>query len=339
MATAAAISLNVEDRSSRASVPPHDIPRLMYYLGCMDSLGPRPRDPAALKVPRKLIDYANWRRLNFKDIRDLVGWCRLLAIDTAPVKDFVVCDVDKEVCGIAPKYSDCSFLGVSADFSVVSVGRSAIVTGSARGIGKKYVLFYLPRWLKRNYTDPLENVSLYHCMHCAGVEGTCRCKVEKCDRPGSSRCYILRPREHHFECDGCDDELYVTGVLYMCSACHNYGLCRPCYDERQVHDLTHPFKRSPSQERSLFCWLADKHPSRRWHPNRFRASIPCRRPFNEWGQGRRQQRCTVLGVSVVHRSRRPLPQQTIGSLHQRLERLGTLCPPRKPLLRKATSSF
>jgi len=242
METATAISLNVENRTSSATIPPHDVARLMYYLHCINSLGPRPRDPAMLRAPKKFTDYAKWSRLNFKDVRDLVGWCRLLAIDAAPAKDFVVCDLDREVCGQGPQKFDSIFLEVSADFSVVSVSRSAIVAGSAKGVGKKMVLFYLPRWLKKNYTDPLGNVSIYHCDHCSGIEGPCGCQVEKCDRPGVSQCYIRRPYEHTVDCDGCEDGVYVTGVFYKCSVCHDYGLCRQCYEERKIHDLTHPFE-------------------------------------------------------------------------------------------------
>ena len=240
MATAAAISLNVEDRTERASVPHHDVARLMYYLKSINSTGPERKDPKTL-VPKHLTDYANWNRLNSKDIRDLVKWCRRLAPTKSPAKDFTFCDINKEKCG-GPGQMSCAFLDVSADLSILAIGRGVIAAGVAEGVGKKCVLFYTPGWLKKNYTDPLQNVSIYHCVHCTGVERTCGCQVEKCDRPWTSRCYILRPHEHRFKCDGCDYEVYVTGVLYLCSLCPNYGLCRRCYEKRRIHDLTHPFE-------------------------------------------------------------------------------------------------
>jgi len=241
MAAAAAFAkLNVEDRTIATTIPRHDVAHLMYYLKSVNSLGRR-QDTTILRAPKNLTDYANWQRLSSKDIRDLVAWCRRLAPAKSPVKDFTVCDVDREVCGKTDK-SDCAFFKVSADIDIVAIGRNAMIAGAAKGVGGKHILFYTPEWLTKYYTDPLKNVSIYHCAHCTGVERGCRCQVEKCDRPWASRCYILRPHEHRFKCDGCKDELYVTGVLYMCSLCSNYGLCRRCYKERRIHDLTHPFQ-------------------------------------------------------------------------------------------------
>lgn len=243
MATAAAVSLNVQDRSTTVKVPSYDVPHLMYYLKSINSLGPKRDDPTRLKAPQHLTDYANWKHLSLKDIRDIASWSARLAPDKTPAKDFVVCDANLEVCG-KPGQSDAAFIEVSADFNVVSVGRGAVVAGSAKGIGKKFVLFYSPQWLKKFYTDPLAKVSRYHCVHCPGAEGPCGCQArdENCDRPGFSMCHILRSDEHNFKCDGCDDQRYVTGVLFKCMVCNDYGLCRRCYEDRQVHDLTHRFE-------------------------------------------------------------------------------------------------
>ena len=240
MATATALSLNVEDRTGeRAYIPPYDVARLMFYLKCMNSLGPQPKDSSRPSAPSNLTDFDDWERLNFQDIRTLVAWCRFFAMDNAFAEDFTVCDAGGEVDSREGK---CTFIEVSADVDVVSVGLNAIVASSAHGIGKKLIMLYTPKWLKTFFTDPLANVSIYHCMHCEGVEGPCACRVEKCDRPGVSRCYIPRPYEHAVVCNGCEDGVYVTGALYMCAVCVDYALCRRCYEDRNIHNFPHWFK-------------------------------------------------------------------------------------------------
>ena len=239
MATATSVSLNVQDQTRTAPVAQVDHARLMYYLNCVSSSGPRPGDPT-LKAPKKLTDHANYHLLSFQEIRSVVDWCHRLSPENVEIQEFVCCDSDGEVCE-DPWKSDCAFLNISADYDIVSVGQRSIVAGSIKGIGERLVMFYTPLWLEQYYTNPLENVSRFHCLHCDGTEHHCSC-VEGCDRPAKSLCHILRSNEHSFACDGCKDEWYVTGVLYRCTICSNYGLCHRCYLERQVDDLTHPFE-------------------------------------------------------------------------------------------------
>ena len=239
MATATSISLNVRDHTRPDKVAEVDHARLMYYLSSISLLGPRRNQ--TLQVPKRLTDYANYQQLTFQEIRSIVEWCHHLAPDQAKVKEFATCDPNGEVCKDT-KNAGCTFLNISADYDVVSVRQRSIVAGSVKGVGERVVLFYTPTWLETVYTNPLKNVSRFHCYHCIGVDGyPCSC-MEGCDRPAKSQCHVLRPDEHRFQCDGCKDRLYVMGVLYICTVCTNYGLCRRCYLERQADHLTHPFE-------------------------------------------------------------------------------------------------
>ena len=242
LATATSLSLNITDETRKGRVPESDHARLMYYLSCITSLGPRPYGDPSLKVPQKLTDHANYAALSFQEIREVVKWCQRLSPEGNPkVAELAVCDVQGEFSGEDPRWAKCGFLGVSADCDVVSIGRRSIVASSVRGVGKRVIMWYTPKWLEKNYTKPLKKVSIYHCLHCTGVGGLCACKLE-CDRPAKSRCDVLRPYEHAGWCDGCQDERYIVGALYRCTVCGpaDFFLCRGCYFDRGVDDLTHP---------------------------------------------------------------------------------------------------
>jgi len=156
------------------------------------------------------------------------------------VREFAMCDAEGEVCE-DPDVEECRFLSVSADCDVVSVGERSVVASSVKGVGEKLIMWYTPKWLETYYTLPLKNVSIYHCLHCTGVESPCACQLE-CDRPAKSRCDVLRSYEHAAWCDGCRDQRYIVGAMYKCTVCANFDLCRVCYFERGVDYLTHPYE-------------------------------------------------------------------------------------------------
>lgn len=74
-----------------------------------------------------------------------------------------------------------------------------------------------------------------HCSHCRGEAGLCACK-SGCALKPTSACIAV----HDFECDGCR-LAPITGKLFLCSKCDNYGLCGKCYAVDLVHNLEHEF--------------------------------------------------------------------------------------------------
>ena len=242
LATATSLSLNITDETCKGRIPKCDHGRLMYYLSCITSLGPRPYGDPSLEVPQKLTDHANYAALSFREIRQVVKWCQRLSPEGNPkVAELALCDEEGEFVGGDPRRANCRFLRVSADCGFVAVGERSVVASSVKGVGERLIMWYTPKWLEMYYTKPLKNVSIYHCLHCTGVGGLCACKFE-CDRPAKSRCDVLRPNEHAGWCDGCQDERYIVGALYRCTVCGpaDFFLCRGCYFDRGVDDLTHP---------------------------------------------------------------------------------------------------
>ena len=176
------ISLDVTRESGLANVEPHDVARLMYYLDCVSKSGlvTARESPKYSKPPRKLTNHANYHLLDFADVRSLVGWCEALGPGQPTIDQHAFCDLAKEVFEDLTKV-DCAFLSSSVNCDVSALRGNVMLIQSVKWIGDEVMTqtLWTPPWEKMFYTDPFQNISIYHCLHFDGKDfEACNCREE-----------------------------------------------------------------------------------------------------------------------------------------------------------------
>ncbi|OWF49121.1 hypothetical protein KP79_PYT01099 [Mizuhopecten yessoensis] len=137
--------LEVEDISSKATVPNNHRAKLMYYLSSVTTvLDMDDSDSANL---RRLCDYSNYSRLSSEETSQLILLCALLSPDVLLNKCIFA---DDDMCG---EFSN-SFYKISAVRSRVMVSSSIMIAGQNRSVNK--VMFFKMEWLRENYLEPIK---------------------------------------------------------------------------------------------------------------------------------------------------------------------------------------
>jgi hypothetical protein len=134
--------VKIEDTGHFVDVPDGTIPRLMYYLSCVESV-------TNIGIPERLRDYQRWRLLSSDEKRLVIELARQLSPDVLQRANIFIHDADEKICVSSGnefvKITDTRF-GAMANSEVFIAGASVRVVK---------VMFFTRAWLEKNFIRPM----------------------------------------------------------------------------------------------------------------------------------------------------------------------------------------